>query len=442
MARRPRRFAALLAIGALVALPACTKTTSDVGSPTTAAPPATEGTTVAPDTATTRTPATRTPSTRTPSTRRSTTTSAESDTVAGAWTPVDPPAAGAYDQLVSAQCNGPDSCSVDGIRADQSNVLTDYLVHWDGSTWSSSNGPSGSASAPPTPGELDCLDDFCIVPIDNHETTQLAVPEIQQVQGGKWAGMNSDVVVVRDPLLLSVSSVSCPSSSFCVAVGYGRNQAATSSAPIVSIWNGEIWKTAALSSETNMAVQILRSVSCSSTSDCLAVGVANKEVGTPADVALVFHWDGQQWTEVPVPTSQARTLDAVICSSASFCLAVGGNGNAGAVLRWDGRSLTDEESPLSGPLYAVGCSSEDLCMAIPSPPSGRPLVSGAEVAARIKGSWYTVSDYPAKATHLSGVSCYDGGCLVVGWSRSTPSSDGSDIVGAVPTAAFWDLTSG
>lgn len=442
MARRPRRLAALLAIGALVTLPACSKATTDDASPTTASPPPTEGTTAAPDTATTRTPSTRTPSTRTPSTRRSTTTSSEADSVAGAWTPVDPPASGTYDQLVSAQCNGPDSCSVDGIRADQSNLLTAYLVHWDGSTWSSSNGPSGPASAPPTPGELDCLDDFCIVPIDNHKTTQLAVAEVRKVQGGQWEGMSSDVTVTQDPLLFTVSSVSCPSSSFCVAAGYARNSAGSAAAPLITTWNGEIWKATALSSVANDAVQILRSVSCTSTTDCLAVGVATQQVGTPADVALVFHWDGQQWTEVPVPTSQARTLDAVICASTSFCLAVGGNGNVGAVLRWDGRTLAEEESPLSGPLYAVGCSSEDLCMAIPSPPSGQPLITGVEVAARIAGSWYTVSDYPAKATHLSGVSCYEGGCLVVGWSRSTPSTDGSDILGASPSAAFWDLTSG
>ena len=85
----------------------------------------------------------------------------------------------------------------------------------------------------------------------------------------------------------------------------------------------------------------LSSVSCVSSSFCVAVGNYNNG---SAGQTLVEVWDGADWTVMasPSPGTGSNNLSSVSCVSASFCVAVGNynNGSAGQTLVV---SLTDPE---------------------------------------------------------------------------------------------------
>jgi ribosome biogenesis protein Tsr3 len=99
------------------------------------------------------------------------------------------------------------------------------------------------------------------------------------------------------------SSVSCPSITFCAAVG--SSDAAT--------YNGSSWS-APSDIDGNY---ILSSVSCPNVNFCFAIDEAGR--------ALTY--DGSSWS-APIALTEITFLRAVSCPTASFCVAVGDGGAA------------------------------------------------------------------------------------------------------------------
>src|SRR5262249_7234576 len=115
-------------------------------------------------------------------------------------------------------------------------------------------------------------------------------------------------------------------------------------------WNGAAWSTVAMrsSSAAGATGSILFAVSCPTDSFCAAVGTYS--VGA-ANQTLVEHWNGSTWTIVPSPTPAGAgwlSLTAVSCSSATSCLAVGDYQVPGVFVtktyieRWNGASWSVE----------------------------------------------------------------------------------------------------
>jgi hypothetical protein len=96
--------------------------------------------------------------------------------------------------------------------------------------------------------------------------------------------------------------VSCVSSVFCAAAGGSR----------VATFNGSAWSTPVL---INSAT--IESISCPSSSFCVAVGL-DGEITT---------FNGGEWSSPRVVDAQ-RTLDSVSCPTQSFCLAIDQSGYA------------------------------------------------------------------------------------------------------------------
>jgi hypothetical protein len=111
--------------------------------------------------------------------------------------------------------------------------------------------------------------------------------------------------------------VACPSSSSCIAVGYGNGNGA-----VVPITHGvpgtphRVPGTAALSS-----------VACPTSSTCYAVGIDNL-LSTGQLVAI---HDGLPGKPIAVKT-KGVTTNGIACVTSTTCYAVGGSSNGGAVL--------------------------------------------------------------------------------------------------------------
>src|SRR5437764_1408863 len=118
-----------------------------------------------------------------------------------------------------------------------------------------------------------------------------------------------------------LSGVTCTSASDCWAVGQ-YNTDFSSPHTLVEHWNGAAWSIV-LTNITQENVPF--GVTCTSASDCWAVGYW----GTTDNIFHTFaaHWNGAAWSFVTSPntsTTQPNRLDGVTCSSASDCWAVGG----------------------------------------------------------------------------------------------------------------------
>jgi hypothetical protein len=146
-----------------------------------------------------------------------------------------------------------------------------------------------------------------------------------------------------DPPRGNLRSVSCPSSSFCMAVDESGNNALR--------WNGTGWSTPVSIDGSGTGVEIT-SVSCPSRSFCAAVDTRGR----------VMTWNGASWSGPRAVDPDGAGLTAVSCPSAVFCLAVDGDGNA---LGWNGARWT---APVrvdrsGSALQSVSCASASFCAA-------------------------------------------------------------------------------
>ena len=193
----------------------------------------------------------------------------------------------------------------------------------------------------------------------------------------------------------------------------------------------------------------LSEVSCPSATECVAVGSYLDSSGKPDAGPLVEVSNGSGWTAPSTPKVSGGGLMGVSCPSASECLAVGtiDRAGSGAPLAelWNGANwsvLRGAAGPGSeGTLGGVSCSSPTSCMAV----GGGLTPSGADSAELWNGSTWTAEPLPGFSSHgtalpvasVSGVSCVPSGvCDAVGY-HSTYGGQGSEVVTAEWNAGAW-----
>jgi hypothetical protein len=162
-----------------------------------------------------------------------------------------------------------------------------------------------------------------------------------------------------------LTAVSCPSASWCMAVGSGPNGG------FAERWDGASW---AVESLPEASVAALGGISCSSPRACTAVGAVG--AGTKAMV-VAERWDGTRWAVQPAPRGSVagESLGGVSCPTRRFCVAVGSSVNQprskGLVELWKGSRWTIKRTRIKGvparahdSLTAVSCVSAEACVAV------------------------------------------------------------------------------
>ncbi len=248
------------------------------------------------------------------------------------WTVVPTPAVDGY--LFSVTCTSSSDCWAVGQSVDgKQNSLSGVIIHWDGSQWSQST-PASS--------------------------------------GQPHDGFNS---------------IACTTSSDCWAVGYaGPNSIQYNLLPgvapnlvdgaaLTEHWNGSAWSVVPTPGAAAPAGQLLNSVTCTSTSNCWAVGATMDGSGNPS-TTLVDRWNGSSWMTVPSaePPTPANNLNVVTCVNASDCWATGATDDGGQNTsptpffeNWNGSAWTVEPSPTVtafGYLSGLACVRSTGCFAV------------------------------------------------------------------------------
>ena len=304
------------------------------------------------------------------------------------------PPAHAHADLSGISCADASNCTAVGSSTRNSPQPTTappptrtLVEHWNGSAWSIVKSPNL-----PVPfnrlGGVACSGTSSCIAVGasgNSDESHLRTL-VERWNGSQW-------VIVKSPNPVGatysfLSSISCPSSSNCWAVGeyflggHRQNQ----NRILIEHWNGFTWKVAASPQPPGSIASYLSAVSCTAESNCVAVGTTRyshrkgDSYGGPREYTLTEHWNGSSWAIVRSPNPPGPPADGlagVACTSASDCTAVGvggrltppgsADGASTLVEHWNGSAWSIVRSPspsANSDLNRVACTSALDCMAV------------------------------------------------------------------------------
>ena len=256
-----------------------------------------------------------------------------------------------------------------------------------------------------------------------------------------------------------LSGVSCPTNVRCVAVGYYRPAkfplqatSAPPNYPLIETYNGRLWQIAP--SPHVPPNSILVSVSCPIVTMCVAVGstTSNSTNQTTVESLFAESLDGNVWSVMPTssPPGTSSGLSSVSCSSSSRCVAVGNvapsdhpSATTPLIEAFDGGHWTPAPLPAvaqgRGILYDVACATGGQCTAVGSTEAHR--TSGAALVLSSSGTVWN-PNAAAMEQHgdisLTAVACPNTtSCVVAGTSLASLDASPEKILARV-SATTWD----
>lgn len=237
-----------------------------------------------------------------------------------------------------------------------------------------------------------------------------------------WTATEAQLPSSSGQQITFLSGDSCPSSAFCVAVGSYTVDGGNDSYGLIETLSGESWTPAqapvpanatAVSGQVNTA---LVSVSCPSTTSCIAVGWYTDSSGNSE--GLIDTLSGGQWSasEAPLPTNTngytGPGLSSISCPSVGSCVAVGfygGGAGPGGFIDASSNGVWTATVQVATTLLSVSCASADFCAAVGPGANG----GGSDLIETLSGgNWSSFAPTGADPTN---VSCpVVGFCVVVG----------------------------
>jgi hypothetical protein len=331
----------------------------------------------------------------------------------------NPSRAQSFSVLTGVSCTARDACEASGA-SDAPNAST-FAERWNGSRWSLQATPNPAGAQFAQLYGVSCAGSSCEAVGIYFDSSGAIVP-----LGERWNGTAWHAQPVPNPARASINglgSVSCSSSSDCTAVGLG-NQDGTPFT-LGERWNGTRWRLQAVPSPVGAAENVLNGIACPATNACVAVGTAGPTRGVFSTEAL--RWNGRMWRLQQIPTVPGANLNAVSCVSETDCVAAGGS-NAGTLAeRWNGQDWTVQPTPnpagAPAPAFnAISCASASSCMAVGgSNSTGR----GAQfiVAEHWNGHAWSLVPAPTPSSQpnnlFTGVACpRSSACIGVGGSAT------------------------
>jgi hypothetical protein len=386
-------------------------------------------------------------------------TAAYADVSSGvAWSilpSINPGHATTTNTLSSISCGAAGSCLAVGGSTYLSGALANLAEAWNGQALSLVPslvpGPSVALSS------VSCVSpDSCFVlglTTNGSEAsaawTNTAVPSWSLLPGGRDIDLNA---------------VSCLAKAFCTAVGLQDGGAVDKT--LAESWSGKRWSVVPTpNGGPTRDYDNLNGVSCASRLFCVAVGTYGLKTAHRlfSSKTLVEVWNGTRWSVVPSPnegpSADFDLLNSVSCASSTFCIAVGSYSNYGGgiertlVERWNGTTWSILSSPNRGGLYypnelnGVSCLSRNKCVAV----GDYDMASGAELRKTLVESWTgsrwaldaSATGGPLSDASLTSVSCINAkACVAVGEVRAGPSQPYRTLVEAQTAAKLAVSSSG
>ena len=320
--------------------------------------------------------------------------------------------------LGGISCASATACTAVGWYENGSNTLTALVESWDGSEWQIQSAPNPAGASSSELQGVSCSSASCVAAggYENGEGVPIALAE--GGNGGEWQVQSTLKPAEAKKNILD--GVSCASASACMAVGEYENSS-NGLVTLAESWNGGEWLTVPTPDPAGAKESHLYGVSCHSAEACIAVGGYVQGEGG-LEKSLAERWNGAEWAETQSPPAHAgarlSVLRAVSCSSATACIAVGEYENEQGVhlalseklsgKEWTVQSTPEPAEASEDALRGVSCYSAKACLAVGfyKNASGRDLTLAESWNGK---AWTVVESTPnpigAQNSFLTGVSC-------------------------------------
>jgi hypothetical protein len=281
---------------------------------------------------------------------------------------------------------------------------------------------------------------------------------IETLSKGSWSATTAPTAGLNPAPSASpggLQALSCPVTSWCVAVGSYNDQAGNNDGQIDTLANGS-WTAQTAPVISGATVMRLFDVACPAKGSCVAVGDYEDTSGDWH--ALTETLADGTWTAATLPPGGLSpavgtlvVLDAVSCPAAGSCVAVGtyedtAKARLGVLATLAGgtwTALTAPEAGLSPPpaanplteLFGVSCPKLGMCAAIGDYVNTTNHEYGL-TETLTNGTW-TPAAVPGPSEGLTSVACpASGSCYAVGDGVIATLSDGSWETGTLPAAGL------
>jgi hypothetical protein len=282
--------------------------------------------------------------------------------------------------LNAVSCAAADSCVAVG-SVDVGFSVIPAAESWNGKSWSLQHGGVPAHGLNASLAAVSCSSARACIAVGSYQT-----PRQARLRSGNttrlaefWDGRTWSVVLKSGGGALD--SVSCPSATSCVAVGYtNANSADTVASSVAEQWKGHRWAVQRLPHFGGPRLQALNAVACASAAACIAVGQAESfTTGRP----IAARWNGRRWigTDIPnLPHASQSFVQPVSlsCSSSKACMAIGSTypystsavpePSSPLAWRWNGRKWTFVSVPstlaFDSFTAAISCPVVNRCLAV------------------------------------------------------------------------------
>jgi hypothetical protein len=342
--------------------------------------------------------------------------------------------------LTAVSCTSSAAC----IAVGQTGSYVPIAERWDGRIWLAQTIPNPSREGQTNLTALSCTSrKNCIAvgyyaPPLPHSGDEGDFPFAERWDGSRWTIQHTPPLPAwfdDGRPVAYLSGVSCTSSTDCIAVGnYSSHSQAASTMPLAEHWDGTNWTVQNTALPPNPPLDAIGSggsldaVSCVSSADCTAVGHVASAGGTFAE-----HWDGNAWlteTTHDPPGSYNAYLNGISCTTNTFCVAVGSF-----------QSLADEWShvrPLIEQWNGTTWSTQHVAQPLDATrdPS-RAYTNLTAVSCTSSSTCTTVGGYVTRApSHVYLKECWDGSRWVFIPVASPQGNDWNDLTGVSCTSGF------
>ncbi len=338
------------------------------------------------------------------------------------WSVVSSPNANVPQMFNDIACTSANDCWAVGSRYDSWHFQDVTLVeHWNGTSWSIVNSPNqGDADVPVETSVLSAVtcasasDCWAVGYYYGHVNEQ---PLIEHWDGTSWSIATSPGTGAGALL----KSVTCVSASNCWAVGYYDSTHSVAAGPnqtLTEQWDGTAWVIVPSANAGTAQNNQLTGVTCSSASDCWAVGYYDSG---SVNQTLIERWNGTLWAVVASPdtaSTQNNQFNAITCLTSSDCWTAGNfNIDQPLTAHWNGTAWAIVSSPaaLGGALLkSVACSSASECWAV-----GQVSNADQPFMQQWNGASWGIVGSPVASSSLNGITCLSGGnCWTAGYQIS------------------------
>jgi hypothetical protein len=119
------------------------------------------------------------------------------------------------------------------------------------------------------------------------------------------------------------NSISCSSASACTSAGFWTSTS-TAILGLAERWNGTAWSRPTLPRPAKSETDELSGVACTTATACSAVGDSATSSSSTVSATMAMTWNGTSWklASTPTPTG-GGAFAAVSCTTATDCVAVG-----------------------------------------------------------------------------------------------------------------------